>query len=261
MSAEWSAIVVAGSRPGGDPLAAAHGHVYKGQIDLLGEPMLARVVRTLLAVPAIGRILILAQEPDLLLAGELAWLRDEPRVAADASGAGIASSVAALAGGEPAPWPVLVTTADHPLLTPPIVEEFLSGAGGADLAVGLVERRTILGRYPGNKRTWLPLKGGAYTGANLFALTGPKARPALDLWSGIEQERKKARRLFRHFGPALFLRAVTRTITIEAALERAGRRLGLSARPVILSDPEAGIDVDKPDDLLMAERILRSRLA
>src|SRR5262249_11730252 len=102
-------------------------------------------------------------------------------------------------------------------------------------------------------------KDGAYTGANLFALTGPTVAPALALWSEVEQDRKKARRLFSHFGLALFLRAVTRTITLEQALSRAGRRMRLDARPVVLSEAEAGIDVDKPEDFAMAEQILAAR--
>jgi GTP:adenosylcobinamide-phosphate guanylyltransferase len=154
---------------------------------------------------------------------------------------------------------VLVTTADHALLTPAMVEEFTAAAGDADVAVGVVERRNLLGAYPGNRRTWLKFRGGAYSGANLFALTGDRARAALRLWATVEQDRKKGWKLVAAFGPLLLVRALTRSITLEAGLAAAGRRLGLAARAVVLSQPEAAIDVDKPADHALAERILTAR--
>jgi len=185
-------------------------------------------------------------------------LAREPRVAFSASIASISQSVSAAAGGL-APWPVLVTTADHALLTPAMVEDFIAGVGDADVAVALVERANLLGRYPGNRRTWLKFRGGAYSGANLFALTGERARAALELWAGVEQDRKKGWKLVAAFGPLLLVRALTRTVTLQAGLAAAGRRLGLTARPVVLQQPEAAIDVDKPADHELAESILSAR--
>ena len=82
---------------------------------------------------------------------------------------------------------------------------------------------------------------------------------ALRLWVEAEQDRKTARKLILHFGPVLALRALTRTIGLGAALVRAGKRLGLSARLVPLSEAEAAIDVDKPSDHVLAEEILSKR--
>jgi hypothetical protein len=57
----------------------------------------------------------------------------------------------------------------------------------------------------------------------------------------------------------LLFRALTRTIALPDALARAGLGLGLFARAVVLRDPEAAIDVDKPGDHELAERILWKR--
>ena len=255
----WTALLLAGQRPGLDPLAAHFGARWKALVPVAGEAMLSRVARTLLACPAIGRVVVLAQEPAALMAGDCAWLAADPRVATAVSGAGIAGSVAAVAGSAVAPWPLLLTTADHPLLTVPMVEATIAGVGEADVAVGVVGRRVLLGAYPDNRRTWLRFAGEAWTGANLFALRTPAAAGALAAWSGVEQDRKKALRLLWHFGPLLALRALTRTITLTAAMRRAGRRLGLRAVPVALPFAEAGIDVDKPADHTLAEAILARR--
>jgi hypothetical protein len=82
---------------------------------------------------------------------------------------------------------------------------------------------------------------------------------ALDLWAEAEQDRKKAWKLFLHFGLWLAVRALTRTIGLETALAKAGRRLGIEARLVAMSDPVAAIDVDKLSDHALAEDILARR--
>lgn len=255
----WTAILLAGQRPGIDPLAEHFGQEWKALVPIAGEAMLSRVARTLLAAPSIARVVVLAQAPDVLFTADCSWIAHEPRVSAAVSTAGIATSVAAVAGTVAAPWPVLVTTADHPLLTPAMIEDTIAGAGDGDVGVGVVSRRVLLAAYPDNRRTWLTFAGEAWTGANLFALRTPTARQALLAWSEVERDRKKALKLVWHFGPLLALRALTRTITLEAAMRAAGRRLGLHARPVPLPFAEAGIDVDKPGDHALAERILTAR--
>ena len=255
----WTAVLLAGQRPGTDPLAAHFRERWKAKVSIAGEAMLSRVARTLLACPSIDRVLVMAQEPDALFTGDCAWLADEPRIATAVSHAGIATSVAAVAGSGEAPWPVLVTTADHPLLTVAMVEDVIAGTGAADVGVGVVGRRVLLAAYPGNKRTWLAFRGEAWTGCNLFGLRAPAAARALAAWAEVERDRKKALKLVWHFGPLLALRAVTRTITLEGAMAAAGRRLGFDARPVALAQAEAGIDVDKPSDHALAEAILGAR--
>jgi GTP:adenosylcobinamide-phosphate guanylyltransferase len=251
---QWTAIVLAGQRPGIDPLASHFGETFKSRVRLGGETMLARVLRALTQTPEVARIVVLAQD-EAVLAG----LDCDDRIRFVTSGAGISASIAALAGEADAPWPVLVTTADHPLLTPEIISHFLAESGACDLAVGVVERRTLEAAYPGNRRTWLRFSDGAWTGANLFALNGVTARAALGLWSRAEQDRKTAWRLFLHFGPWLCLRALTRTIGLAQGLAQAGARLGLGARLVALPFAEAAIDVDKPSDHDLAEQILAKR--
>lgn len=249
----WTAILLAGQRPGPDPLAFHFGETWKALVPVAGRPMIERVVETLLAAPEIGRIVVVAQEPEKLLVAE------DPRIVTAASGSGIAASLADLLESGAVEWPVLVTTADHPLLTPAIIAEFLHGAGKSDLAIGAVERRTMLAAYPETRRTWLKFADGAWSGANLFAFRNAKVLPALRFWARAERDRKQALKLFRHFGPWLFLRALTRTIGFGPAIRKAGRGFGIDARLVPLSEPEAAIDVDKVADHALAEQILMKR--
>ena len=250
-----TALLLAGRRPGVDPLAASRGETLKALIPVAGRPMVARVVKTLLGVDAIDRVVVLTQD----VAAIAAALPARRRVTVARSQAGIARSIVAAATGGGVRFPLLVTTADHPLLRGRAIRAFLRDAAGADVAVGVVERRVVEARFPATRRTWLRFCGGAWTGANLFYLGSPKALPVVQAWAAIEQDRKKGWRVLSAFGPGLLLRALTRTITLDAAVARAGRRLGAEARAVALDDPLAAVDVDKPADLALAEQVLEGR--
>jgi GTP:adenosylcobinamide-phosphate guanylyltransferase len=256
---QWTAILLAGQRPGERDFAHDLGYPAKALIEIGGEPMLGRVARALLASPSIGRVLVLAQQPEKLVAGKLGWMTAEPRIGFTQSESGISHSILGAAGSDAAPWPVLVVTADHALLTPEMVETFLGAEAGCDVTVAVVERKVVEAAYPDTRRTWLKFSDGAYSGANLFALRRANARKALEIWAMVEKDRKKAAKLLRYFGPVLALRALTRTISLNGALAKAGRRAGLLARAVPLPFAEAAIDVDKLEDLRLVERILADR--
>jgi len=258
---DWTAIVLAGRRPGENGFAASHGVASKALIRAGGEPMLGRVARALLDSASIGRIVVLAQEADTLLTGELGWMAEEPRISTAQSGDGISASVGRLAGTPAAPYPVLVTTADHALLRPEMVEAFIAGAAGVDVAFAMVERKTVEQAHPDTKRTWIKAANGHFSGANLFALLTPQSTRGTDFWARAEKDRKRTLKLLSFLGLGIFLRAVTRTISLEAAAERAGRKAGFRLKPVLLPFAEAAIDVDKQADLDLAERILAARAA
>ena len=258
-SGNWSAILLAGQRPGIDPLAQSFGETFKALVPVGGEAMLARVLRTLSEAPSVGRIVVLAQDPDELRSRVREPVNCRQSITWLASGSGISESIKRVAGTKDAPWPVLVTTADHPLLTVEMIETFLEECGDADVGAAAVERQTLLAHYPQSRRTWLHFADGAYSGANLFAFRSEAVVPALELWSKAEKDRKQAFKLFWHFGPLLALRAITRTIGFAKAVKLAGRRLGVSAALVVLKVPEAAIDVDKRSDHQLVEEILTRR--
>jgi molybdopterin-guanine dinucleotide biosynthesis protein A len=252
----WTAIILAGQRPGIDPLADAFGETFKALVQVGGRPMVAHVVETILSVPGISKVVILCQQPEVIKA----VLPDHPALTYVESQSGISQSILGVAGTEAAPWPLFVTTADHPLLTHDMIAHFLEASADADVAVGMVERATILAAYPDNQRTWIKLRGGAWSGANLFALSGEAARRALTLWVSAEKDRKQLFKLFWHFGLLIALRAITRTISLENGIAALGRRLGLNARAVPLPFAEAAIDVDKTSDHRLVEQILAVRV-
>ena len=251
----WTALVLAGSRPGVDPFARAHGTDLKALIPLGGVPMVTRPVAALLASPSIGRVRVMAQAVDRIAA----VLPVDPRLSVEASGATIAATLDAILSDPATPYPLLVTTADHGLLDAAMVADFCAQAAGVDLAIGMVERRALMAELPQTRRTWLRFRGGAYSGANLFAFGGPDAARAVALWRSVEQDRKKGWRMIAALGPALLLGAVLRLRTLDQTLDAVGRRLGLTIKKVELKNPIAAIDVDKEADLIIATNLIERR--
>lgn len=247
-----AAIVLAGSRPGPDPLLAGTGAATKAVLPVGGIPMLVHVVRALSAAPGIGVITVLAQNSAALAADPA--LAALPPVQFVDSGSGISASLRRVLADRSEP--VLVTTADNVLLTPAMVADFLAGADGSDVAVAMVERHVLHSRYPQSRRTWLKFRGGWWSGANLFRMNGRRVLPLLDFWGRIEQDRKKGWKIIAAFGPLLMLAVLLRLVTIHQGVARAGRRFGVAARVVPMAQAEACIDADKPDDVALIEAIM-----
>lgn len=253
----WTALVLAGQRPGIDPMAAHFGTEMKALIPVAGEMMLNRVLMALLDAPQVARVIVLAQNTlHLRTHRDLAWAVEEPRISFRVSGPTISGSVLGAVEDPQIGLPLLVTTADNVMLTPATIAEFVAGAGASDVSVAFVERRNLERAVGPNKRTWLTFRDGAYTGANLFALTGPGSTNALKFWEKVEADRKSVLRLAAHFGPVLMVKLLLRQMTLTQALAAAGAKLGASAAPVVLSDGRMGVDVDKPEDHALAERLL-----
>lgn len=262
---KFTALVLAGRRGGEDPLAATAAAAGVGQkclIPVAGTPMLSRVIEALAGSKAIGLIGVSIDDPDAA-APALAALSEaaSARVRVMTSAATPSLSVAAAIEELDQPPPLLVTTADHPLLTPELIDLFTTEAAlsGADLGVALAPAASVLKAYPNARRTWLRFRDDRYTGCNLFALLTPESRQALEFWRRVESDRKRPLRIVRAFGLVSLVAYLGGRMTLAAAMERASNRLGAEVRAIVLAWPEAAVDVDKPEDLALVEQILTDR--
>jgi hypothetical protein len=225
--------------------------------------MVHRVIRSLRTSRLVGRISLVGPARDLLrrdaelehsLAdGSLGWLENASSPSA--------SAARALEGAAPG-QPVLLTTADHALLSPAIVDHFLEQAlaSDCDFVVGVARLDTVQARYPDTRRTAIRLRGGPYCGCNLFAFTSGRGRELATFWRRVEQERKRPWRVIAGaLGPAATLRYLLGRLTLEQALAQLSRKLGVKIGAVVLPFAEAAIDVDSRADLDLVERILAQR--
>ena len=244
-----SALVLAGTRPGGDPFAEAQGVPHKSLIVLEGETLLARVVAALRAA-GIERIAV-SCDP-----GPVATLARELDVEIVPTGKGPSASVAL--AFERMGAPMIVTTSDHALLQAAWVAELVQGTPDeADLSVMMAERAEVEAAMPGSRRTYLRFADGHWSGCNLFYLQTARAHSALDTWSLVEAERKRPWRIAARLGVATLLSMIVGRLTLAEGLARLGRRIGVRAALVPARDGLAAVDVDKQADLEAVRGLLR----
>jgi GTP:adenosylcobinamide-phosphate guanylyltransferase len=253
LASPWRAIILAGSRGAGDPMARAFGVAHKCTIPIAGKPMLEHVIIALQAA-AIER-------PYIISIDDLSVIKPDPRTLTQLRSGPSAPSSALEAIAHINSFPVLITTGDHPLLTPAMINHLIKGseASKADVLVGLATAETILASYPDTKRTWFNLGGTRVSGCNLFAVMNAKGSKLLETWQDLEKNRKKPWKLVFAFGLKPLVLFATGQLTPERAFNHISRKLGIIVKPIFLPFAEAAIDVDKPSDLTLAEAILKQR--
>ena len=223
--------------------------------------MLVRVVRALRGTPHFGPIHVSIDAPERLAAvPELAALLESAALLPHESADSPSRSVLQVLR-ERADQPFLVTTADHALLTPEILDFVVTAAARseADLLVGFVARSVVQARYPESPRTYFRFRGEAWTGANLFVFRTAQSRRAADFWVRAERHRKRPWRLVTAIGPGLLAGYWLGRLDLAAALQRASQRIGTRVEALSLPFAEAAIDVDREADLILAEAILAQR--
>jgi len=259
---KFTALVLAGDRGPDDPLLEAAGVTGKALIEIGGRLMLERVLQALRESEIVDRIIVSGPPRKIVeSSATLQALLQQNGISWQESAASPSRSTEqALAKIDPE-RPVLLTTADHALLNPEMVDFFCRRAGEsrADLAVGMENYRLLQETYPESRRTVTRFRDGAYCSCNLFAFLTPASRRAARFWQQVEQERKKPLRLIALCGWPTVLSFLLGRLTLDAALQRLGRRMELMAVAVRMPFAEAAIDVDKPKDLELVQRIVAER--
>jgi GTP:adenosylcobinamide-phosphate guanylyltransferase len=216
-------------------------------------------------VPSIGRIVVSTDDPATLQSlPEIRALSDAGELSFHlATGRSPAESVLGYFQNLPSGEPLLVTTADHPLLTPEMVGYFCTAAArsDADVIAGAVSASLFRAYYPYSRRSFIPLRGESFCGTNLFALLTPRAASAVSFWIHAGQFRKRPWRLIRVFGLLTLVLAALRRLDLQTGLARVSRVICARIAVVPMPFPECAIDVDTLDDLATAARILAAREA
>lgn len=258
-----TAIVLAGSRePAADSVARHAGVSVKALARVGGEPMLARVLDALAASGRVERTAVVVDPATLRLPPpDLVRLLERPGVLSlPAAGSPSLSLLAAIERLGDGGFPYLVTTADHPLLTGNMIQAFLDGLDTrADAGIALAAASLVESAYPDAVRTFYRLGPERYSGCNLFLLRTAAARRLPAFWSELERHRKRPWRLVAAVGIGPLLRFLFNRLELDAAMALLGRMAGASVAAVVLPYAEAAIDVDKPADLALAERIINVR--
>ncbi len=256
---QFVAVVLAADRTATDPITKHTGVACKAIAPVCGTPMIIRVLDALEASGRIKATIICGPPKDILPecpalqqrieSGRVTWLAnlDSPSRSAESSFAQIDLNT-----------PILLTTADHALLTPDIVRYFLDKSSDydCDATVGLVDYQGVMAAFPEAKRTVTKFRDIGVCGCNLYTFKN-KGRDLVKKWRQAEDLRKRPWRLIAQIlGPWTVLSYLLGFLTLDKALKAVSVRTGIRVQEVILPDVQAGVDVDKVEDLLLAETIL-----
>lgn len=247
-----AAVVLAGSRPGApDSVAQAEGVAHKSLAQIAGKAMLSHVVAALRE----------AGIEKIAVSGNDSLVRDLAlRLGCEVLDTGTGPSASVAIALNTLGAPLLVTTSDHALLRPEWVADFVKDTPpGSDVAVLLARRESIEAAVTGSRRTYLRFADGQWSGCNLFLLATARAGLAIDTWKMVEADRKRPWRIAARLGLGMLAGYALGRLTLAAAIERLGQRIGVKASLVAARDGLAAVDVDKPSDLEDARTILSSR--
>ncbi|SCY77622.1 MobA-like NTP transferase domain-containing protein [Nitrosospira sp. Nl5] len=259
-TSQFTALVLAADRTANDPVAVKTGMACKAIAPICGTPMIIRVLDALEASGMVKTIVVcgppesaLPDCPELekrIECGRVTWLPnlDSPSRSANSGLSRIDKNA-----------PVLLTTADHALLTASIVQYFLceTQKADSDATVGVVKYEDVAAAFPGVKRTVIRLRDGGVCGCNLYAFLNNRGRGLVSFWQRAEELRKRPWLLIAQiFGPMAVLSYLLGSLTLDRALNAVSAKTGIRVQPVFLPYPQAGVDVDKVEDMLLVESVL-----
>jgi len=258
----FSAIILAADRESNNPVAEAAKVSCKALTPVSGRPMVLRVLDTLgksqevstrtLVGPAMTSIAENHELNELVSSKQVGWIapQNNPSLSAFTALQSLPEDV-----------PLLVTTADHALLTTAMVDHFCTAArnSGYDVVAGVARYDLIAEAFPDTLRTVTKLKDGGFCGCNMFAFLTPQARLAANFWRKVESERKKPLRVVKVIGWSAVFRYLLGQLTLDYALGQLSRKMNLKVGVVEMPFAEAAVDVDKVDDWLLVESILAKR--
>jgi GTP:adenosylcobinamide-phosphate guanylyltransferase len=261
MSAESGAVAVvsAGWSPNADaPLAEYTQGKSKALIPIAGKPMIAYVVDALANSRIVKHVVIVALDPD----AEIQFPIPVEHVP-DAGGildnaeAGLQYAL----DHYPDMDVVLLCTSDIPTITGPIVDALAEEClrTDHDLYYPVVERSVMEKRFPGSRRSYVHLREGDFAGGDIIVVRPSVGITDRDLWDELAAARKSAFRQARLVGLGLFLRLITRRLSLSDAERRIGKVLNVHGRVVPFPYAEVGMDVDKPLQLEIVRAELEAR--
>lgn len=262
----FSVILLAGDRIS-DELAKSSPRDRKALLTVGGQPMILHILNTLVSTTRVGSITIVGNRVQEIenypLVGEWCSSRGHPdRINFVEGEKSPATSVVAILKALSLPFPVLVTTADSPLLTIETLDAFCDQAlslDGADVAVGLANEQDIRVAFPSSRRTFIRLGGQGYSGCNLFALMSGESSRAAEIWCDVERKRKRPWQLVSYFGMTTLFKALLGRLDLDSAFSAVSRFMKLNVKAVVLRDPEAAMDVDRLEHIAIVDDVLLKR--
>lgn len=145
---------------------------------------------------------------------------------------------------------VLVTTADLPWLQGGALDRFIgSSPATAQLAYPIVPAAAALAEFPQQKRTFVKLRDGRFTGGNQMLVRAEVIPPLLELIDRVFAARKNPLALGSLLGLDVLLALLLGRASLQQLEARVSDRLQATVAAVITQDACLAADIDRPEQL------------
>jgi len=256
MEERFDAVILAGGAPDkADPLLEYAQAQKKPLIKIAGKEMVRYVAEAAAGSSRVERTFVVGLSPEDGVEFAL------PVEYVEATGDMLDNVVAGMERVmevDPGVERVVIISADIPLLTTEMVDYFIDTCleTDHDLYYTVVEKSTIEARFPGSRRSFVPLRGGSFAGGDINMTKVSAIQTNLPLARQAMGFRKNVWQQVRLLGFGTLTKFAFRRLSITDAERVASRALGCRGRAIITPYPEMGMDVDKPHQLDIVRAIL-----
>jgi GTP:adenosylcobinamide-phosphate guanylyltransferase len=245
------AVVLAG----GDGAVLDPACRFKGLLPIAGKPMVEWVLDALNSAETVREVAVVVPTAENLGA----WVDRTGKLVV--SNGSFVDNILAGVGAFRADRQVLLVTGDIPALTSEAVDSFVrqSMATGAQATYPLIREADMLEQYPGSERTFVRLADGKVTGGNMMLVEPVLLDRNREIGGRIFATRKNPIAMARVIGVRFVVRLVLGKLTVAEVEAKLGELIGGTGAAIYTSEASIGADVDKPVDVIVAERVLYAR--
>jgi GTP:adenosylcobinamide-phosphate guanylyltransferase len=255
------AVITAGGIPDPeDPLYEYTQGESKALLEIAGKPMAQWVLDAVCESEKIDRIVMVGLEPDCGVAC------DKPMTYIPNQGGmldNVRTSIDKVVELNPDSELVMLVSSDIPALTTEMVDWVIDTVLETedDFYYNLITREVMEARFPGANRSFVKLKDVEVCGGDLNVARVAAAHGNDELWNKLISARKNVIKQAALFGISTLILMLTRRLSLEDAVPRVEKQLGIKGRAVLCPYAELAMDVDKPHQLEILRKDLEKMVA
>lgn len=244
----FDCVILAGGEK--NELARQEGVANKALLKIGGKEMVRTVLDVFRQIDEINKIVLVGPEK------ELSFLKGEYPVEILPESNSLMGNLVLAARFLGTKNYLLISSSDTPLLSTASVTDFIRQCLPLDydFYYPIVAKEESEKMFPGEKRTFIILKEGTFTGGNLFLVNPAHIEPLAPSVEKFLECRKNPVKMASLLGTGFVFGLLMKRLSLSQLEERASNLLQIKAKAVISSYPEIGFDVDKPSDLEIIRR-------
>ena len=158
--------------------------------------------------------------------------------------------------------PFIISSSDIPFITTEAVCELIEKSinFNAEFAYPLINKNLILNKFPEMKRSYFKLKEGVFTGGNICFATASSIEKGLPYLEQLYKYRKNKLMITKIFSTSFIIGILLGILPLKKIEEKFYRVTNIKAYGIITEYAEIGCDIDKPQDIEVANKYFNTNI-